>query len=156
MRVPRQPAPTSCGMVWYVVRACVQVDVFDFETRLMRAPLRLSQNKSFLAVTCLEPQNLVFFGGGEIAEDEKNPSQSSDSNVVEVFSVAKYQWVEPLTLSVARKKLSATSVLSRYVLFGGGFLSNNGSEGFVAFAWADMLDEHDNHAVVGGCHSVIA
>jgi hypothetical protein len=49
--------------------------------------------RSFLAVTALEKQGLVFFGGGELAEDEKHPENSSDADVVDIWSVEKQQWL---------------------------------------------------------------
>ncbi len=56
------------------------VDVFDSTTLAFDPHLTLSAGRSFLAVAALESAGLVFFGGGELAEDEEHPQRSKDSN----------------------------------------------------------------------------
>eukprot|EP00440_Ansanella_granifera_P050657 gb/GFBE01054906.1/.p1 GENE.gb/GFBE01054906.1/~~gb/GFBE01054906.1/.p1 ORF type:complete len:377 (+),score=47.53 gb/GFBE01054906.1/:1-1131(+) len=107
------------------------VDVFDAATRTW-SNLTLSRPRSFLAVTAFEHAGLVLFGGGEEAEDEWHPENSKDTRIVDVWSVIESRWLAPMQLGVPRKKLTATTVLDRYAIFAGGFLSNNGSEGYRA------------------------
>eukprot|EP01043_Picozoa_sp_COSAG02_P083558 COSAG02_NODE_21548_length_784_cov_0.668613_1_plen_93_part_00 len=46
------------------------VDVFDSVSKTFRSALNLSSGRSFLAASSLESRGWVFFGGGELAEDE--------------------------------------------------------------------------------------
>lgn len=47
----------------------------------------LSTGRSFLAVTALEAAGLVLFAGGEVNEDEKQPSKSADSATVDIWDI---------------------------------------------------------------------
>lgn len=106
------------------------VDVFDLGTRKFEEPLTLSAGRSFLAVAALEKEGLVFFGGGELAEDENHPENSADADVVDIWSVDKHAWLPTAKLTVGRKKLSATSLGDELVLFAGGFRSNMEGQGY--------------------------
>lgn len=114
------------------------VDVFDLHTRRFESPLRLSSGRSFIAVTALETAGLVFFGGGELSEDEAHPERSKDSDVVDIWSVDKKAWLTPGKLSLGRKKLAATTHKDTIVMFAGGFRSNMGADGYRAEV--DMYD----------------
>ena len=73
----------------------------------------LSQGRSFLATAALEAKGLVMFGGGELTEDEKNPSRSVDASVVDIYSVQQERWLPAATLSVGR---STSPLATEYLL----------------------------------------
>ena len=108
------------------------VDVFDTATRKFEPHLTLSAGRSFLAVAALESAGLVFFGGGELAEDEAHPKRSKDSDTVDIYSAVKKAWLPAAKLSVGRKKLAATTLHDTTVLFGGGFKSGVEPAGYRA------------------------
>jgi hypothetical protein len=99
------------------------VDIFDSKSKTFRAAIALSAGRSFLAAACLESKGLVFFGGGELAEDELHPKNSKDSATVDIWSIDEQKWLSPGKLSVGRKKLTATTLMDKFVLFAGGFVS---------------------------------
>jgi hypothetical protein len=100
------------------------VDVFDMATTTFDRPLTLSVGRSFLAATALEGQGRVLFGGGELTEDETHPHNSTNSDVIDIWSVEQGKWLSPAKLSVGRQKLTATTLGDETVLFAGGFRSN--------------------------------
>ena len=108
------------------------VDVFDSASLRFDTHLTLSAGRSFLAVAALEAAGLVFFGGGELAEDEAHPKNSKDSSTVDIWSVEKSAWLPVAQLSVGRKKLAATTLHDHTVLFGGGFKSGVEPAGYRA------------------------
>eukprot|EP00039_Didymoeca_costata_P006446 m.90318 g.90318 ORF g.90318 m.90318 type:complete len:390 (-) comp13261_c1_seq3:134-1303(-) len=118
------------------------VDVFDFASGKFVETLHLSTGRSFLATASLETAGLVFFAGGEMKEDEKNPKNSADADVVDIYSVEEGKFITPAKLSVPRKKLSATTLMDRWVIVAGGFLSGNGSQGYRAEV--DVYDSKTN------------
>ena len=50
---------------------------------------------SILLSATISTSGLVFFGGGELAEDEKHPGASVDADVVDIWSVDKKEWLPP-------------------------------------------------------------
>ena len=86
------------------------VDVYDSATQKFEAHLTLSAGRSFLAVAALEKPGLVFFGGGELAEDEAHPKLSKDSDTIDIWSIDKQAWLPRAKLSLGRKKLAATTL----------------------------------------------
>lgn len=85
---------------------------------------RLSQARSLLAAVAVA--DVVLFGGGELVENEGNTSTADDTARVDVYNVTADRWSSAASLSVARKKLSATSVQD-VAIFAGGYLSHSGS-----------------------------
>ena len=96
---------------------------------------RLSAPRSMISVVASSDGSLVFFAGGEYAENRANSSTKECSDVVEVWDVRQSAWRHPpLRLSQPRKKLASVAVGSR-VLFAGGYLSGVGN-----VATVDILD----------------
>ena len=107
-------------------RQASAVDIFNGATRTFDpTPPPLSAARSFLATVALPSAGLVLFGGGELAEDEKHPSASKDTAIVDVWDVRRDRWRMPARLSVPRKKLAAAAVENGSVaVFAGGFTSD--------------------------------
>ena len=109
------------------------VDVWDSTTQGWRAAPPLPVARAFLAAAAVGP--LVLFAGGELVEHEGNSTTADDTARVDVLNVGLARWVGVHNLTVARKKLAATTVVTPeghvLALFGGGYLSGNGSQAAV-------------------------
>ena len=88
-------------------RQASAVDIFNGATRTFDpTPPPLSAARSFLATVALPSAGLVLFGGGELAEDEKHPSASKDTAIVDVWDVRR-------DLALAHAASSASSARRR-------------------------------------------
>ena len=87
----------------------------------------MSSARSMVSAVSSTDGTLLFFAGGEYAQDAQNQSTKQCSDVVDVFDISANAWRQPsLHLSQARKKLAAAAV-GRRVVFAGGYLSSVGS-----------------------------
>ena len=97
--------------------------------------VRMSSARSMVSAVSSTDGALVFFAGGEYAENAQNQSTKQCSDAVEIFDVTQSTWRQiSLRLSQPRKKMAAVAV-GRRVVFAGGYLSSVGS-----VATVDILD----------------
>lgn len=97
------------------------VDIFDALT-LTWSVAKLSLPRSMLAAT--SAGEIALFAGGELSEHEGNTSTADDTDRVDLYDSRDGTW-STASLSIARKKLAATS-LDDVALFAGGYLSAAG------------------------------
>eukprot|EP01052_Picozoa_sp_SAG31_P038823 SAG31_NODE_5260_length_2645_cov_1.747054_2_plen_275_part_00 len=109
------------------------VDIYDSATGKMRRPAELALARQYFGVASADGK--AFFGGGFANDpslkgggnldlhakrtEEHRPLAGYRSNLVDVYNSVTENW-STTQLSTNRSNLAATSVMDRWVLFGGG------------------------------------